>query len=449
MTGGRRSGLALCALLLLLLATTLLGGLVGRSGATTPRVYAYDSSTHNVPARVAAIGAAMSPTFGGEDGRERSLRSMPRPVPLRDAAETEPGLANDLAQACSANSFAAATPVLLASGTEIPISTVKIGDKVLATDPQTGRTAARPVTSIIVHSGAHTMVDVTLADGTTLTATDHHPFWDATTSQFTYAADLHIGDQVREANGQRIAVANVRNNDENVTAYNLTVDGIHTFYAGTTPVLVHNSCADGARLVSSRAGIIDTGSPALQQQAESVANEFLQSGQVPNWIRQGAFQGQQGVFGNVAGDLPTQPAGYYNEMDVWPGSGPRGTERLVIGGGGEAWYSPATTARSGRCSHDARLDHAAARTISGQVGPLSGSKVEPSTAARGIREAGRARVGCRHRAHSLAARVLRRIPQGCSAAGVVRLRMGLALRRVRRAACQQRVPNGPPHCRSA
>ncbi|TNC21148.1 hypothetical protein FG385_28800 [Amycolatopsis alkalitolerans] len=27
-----------------------------------------------------------------------------------------------------------------------------------------------------------------------------------------------------------------------LTAYNLQIDGIHTYYAGTTPILVHNSC---------------------------------------------------------------------------------------------------------------------------------------------------------------------------------------------------------------
>ncbi|MDP9074422.1 MAG: Hint domain-containing protein [Actinomycetota bacterium] len=160
------------------------------------------------------------------------------------AAETEPALANDVAQACSANSFTAATPVLLASGTETAISKIKIGDKVLATDPQTNQTAARPVTGIIVHSGKHTMVDVILADGSKLTATDHHTFWDATTSSFTFAIDLRPGDRVKGAMGELLAVTSAKASDEFVTAYNLTVGGIHTYYAGTTPVLVHNSCTD-------------------------------------------------------------------------------------------------------------------------------------------------------------------------------------------------------------
>jgi ribonuclease T1 len=35
-----------------------------------------------------------------------------------------------------------------------------------------------------------------------------------------------------------------------------------------------------------------------------------------------------------------QPEGYYTESDVWPGPGPRGTERIVTGEGGEVWYTP-------------------------------------------------------------------------------------------------------------
>jgi hypothetical protein len=61
----------------------------------------------------------------------------------------------------------------MADGFKKPISEVKVGDKVLASDPETGETAVRPVTKLIVHSGKHTMVDVHLADGSTITATAH------------------------------------------------------------------------------------------------------------------------------------------------------------------------------------------------------------------------------------------------------------------------------------
>lgn len=53
---------------------------------------------------------------------------------LKGAAEGSGGLA-DAAESRSVNSFTAATPVLLASGAEVPISKIHVGDKVIATDP--------------------------------------------------------------------------------------------------------------------------------------------------------------------------------------------------------------------------------------------------------------------------------------------------------------------------
>jgi RHS repeat-associated protein len=156
-----------------------------------------------------------------------------------DAAATT--TAEDAATSC-ANSFTADTPVLMADGKEEPIADVKVGDKVLATDPETGRTESRPVGALIRHSGKHRMVDLTLSDGSKISTTGHHPFWDATTRTFTDAIDLHVGDQVLSDHGRTFTISAEHVYDRNLTAYNLQIDGIHTYYAGTTPVLVHNSC---------------------------------------------------------------------------------------------------------------------------------------------------------------------------------------------------------------
>ena len=44
------------------------------------------------------------------------------------------------------------------------------------------------------------------------------------------------------ANGQLLAITGERIYDQDLTAYNLQIEGIHTYYAGNTPVLVHNMC---------------------------------------------------------------------------------------------------------------------------------------------------------------------------------------------------------------
>ncbi|MFL6072525.1 MAG: polymorphic toxin-type HINT domain-containing protein [Mycobacteriales bacterium] len=86
------------------------------------------------------------------------------------------------------------------------------------------------------------MVQIRLTSGGTLTATDHHPFWNPTTRHWTNATDLRPGDQLREPDGTLTTVTDTRTYTADLTAYNLTIDTTHTYYveAGTTPVLVHN-----------------------------------------------------------------------------------------------------------------------------------------------------------------------------------------------------------------
>lgn len=94
------------------------------------------------------------------------------------------------------------------------------------------------------------------------------------------------------------------------------------------------------RFVSAPEGIIDTAAPGLRTQIDDVVASMRTTGSPPPGVRQGGLPGKPGVYGNHGGQLPQQPTGYYRETDVWPGTGPRGTERLVVGNGGEAWYTP-------------------------------------------------------------------------------------------------------------
>ncbi len=79
---------------------------------------------------------------------------------------------------------------------------------------------------------------------------------------------------------------------------------------------------------------------ALEAQINDVADSVISTGKPPAGMRQGGLPGKPGVYGNKNGALPTKPEGHYTETDVWPGTGPRGTQRLVIGRNGEVWYTP-------------------------------------------------------------------------------------------------------------
>ncbi|MFD8997376.1 polymorphic toxin-type HINT domain-containing protein [Streptomyces abikoensis] len=147
------------------------------------------------------------------------------------------------------NSFTPDTPVLMADGTREPIGDLRIGQWVLATDPATGTTGARPVTDVIV-GDKNDLVEVTIdTDGDagnavgTLKATSGHPFWVENRHHWTDARDLKAGDRLRTPQGELKEVVGTRAAPGTRTVYNLTVDNLHTYYvvAGSAPVLVHNS----------------------------------------------------------------------------------------------------------------------------------------------------------------------------------------------------------------
>ncbi len=167
------------------------------------------------------------------------------------------------------NSFAAGTAVLMADGTHKPIEDVQVGDKVMATDPTTGETSAKPVTDVIAGTGPKNLVAVTVStsandrpdDGSrvgttadaTITATANHPFFvddrgqpvthdPAVGGHWATAGALKSGESLDTLDGTD---AQVRSTDAwlaTTTVYNLAVDDTHTFYvqAGYDDVLVHN-----------------------------------------------------------------------------------------------------------------------------------------------------------------------------------------------------------------
>ncbi|HVF06312.1 MAG TPA: polymorphic toxin-type HINT domain-containing protein [Frankiaceae bacterium] len=162
--------------------------------------------------------------------------------------------ADDAGMACKINSFTAGTLVLLADGTSKPIEEMTLGDEVLATDPETGETAAKPVTDLIVGEGLKNLVDVTI-DGEVVTATAGHPFW-VEDRGWVDATDLLIGDLVLEADGDLEPVVALRRFDVvRATVFNLTVADIHTYYVQFgEPVLVHNCKRVGGETAATKRG---------------------------------------------------------------------------------------------------------------------------------------------------------------------------------------------------
>ncbi|GAA2444988.1 hypothetical protein GCM10010405_30550 [Streptomyces macrosporus] len=149
----------------------------------------------------------------------------------------------------TSNSFLPGTKVLIADGSAKPIEDVKIGDKVLATDPETEGTRVETVTAEIIGSGTKHLVKVTVdLDGergertASVTATDGHPFWVPELGEWLDATDLQPGQWLQTSSGTWVQITAVKRWTAHATVHNLTVSDLHTYYvlAGATPVLVHN-----------------------------------------------------------------------------------------------------------------------------------------------------------------------------------------------------------------
>jgi RHS repeat-associated protein len=146
----------------------------------------------------------------------------------------------------SPHSFLPGTKVLLVDGTTKDIEDVAVGDLVIVTDPETGKTTAREVAGTIITEDDKHFVDLTLTPKggkpTALISTTTHPFWVASEHRWVEAGGLRPGMTLQTPVGDTVTLTATRPFDKHQRTHDLTITGIHTYYvlAGATPVLVHN-----------------------------------------------------------------------------------------------------------------------------------------------------------------------------------------------------------------
>ncbi|MFE0733103.1 DddA-like double-stranded DNA deaminase toxin [Streptomyces antibioticus] len=155
-------------------------------------------------------------------------------------------LVEALTRGRACKSFTPATPVLLADGTSKPIGKIKIGDKVQAADPKTGKHKGPRAVSAVWINHDYDLVDLRIrqTDGTltTLHTTAKHKVWDDTLHKWVPTAKLAPGHALNTPTNEHVRVVSVTARPGDRHMYNLTVSNLHTYYvlAGATPVLVHN-----------------------------------------------------------------------------------------------------------------------------------------------------------------------------------------------------------------
>jgi len=143
------------------------------------------------------------------------------------------------------------------------IEDIKVGDYVLAKDPDdVGPPTPHRVVALPRNWTEH-VVHVKVESGGELQATKNHPFWVAGRG-WTDASDLHTGDQLISDSGSTSTITALNTEDRIANTYNLTVDGVHTYFvfAGNASVLVHNAN-------TTRLGVVRNSNSAWQSLRDS------------------------------------------------------------------------------------------------------------------------------------------------------------------------------------
>lgn len=190
-----------------------------------------------------AVGKGTSSAGRAEEEAAAGEASGAKPA-ADDAPRSDPDTSSS-----GCNSFVPGTKVLMADGTSKDIEDVKVGDKVLATDPKTGKTSAKVVLAAFGGADYANLVQVTVdTDGKrgnrtgVVIATEHHLFWNPTNHTWVRADQLKADLTLRAPNGEALRVVQARRYPGHPIVRDLTVSDVHTYYveAGATPVLVHN-----------------------------------------------------------------------------------------------------------------------------------------------------------------------------------------------------------------
>ena len=140
--------------------------------------------------------------------------------------------------------FVAGTLVATANGLAA-IETIKAGDYVLSTDPDTMKTEYKPVLETYIRK-VDRLVHLIISGEEIITTVDH-PFY-VQGRGFIEAGKLLVGDKLISAMAEDLLIENyhIEETEELVSVYNFQVEDFHTYFVGDCAVWVHNAECIGA-----------------------------------------------------------------------------------------------------------------------------------------------------------------------------------------------------------
>jgi len=141
------------------------------------------------------------------------------------------------------NSFDGNTLVATSRGLQA-IRDIQIGDKVWAYNENNQTKSLQEVTHLIKGKNFKNLIDIHLANGEIITATDNHPFWEIDTRSWLKAEELNSTSLLMDINENNISINNLRSYSKDTIVYNLAVDNDHTYFVGNSGVLGHNCDID-------------------------------------------------------------------------------------------------------------------------------------------------------------------------------------------------------------
>ncbi len=153
----------------------------------------------------------------------------------------EGGLLSKFLKSCGC--FVQGTKVETPNGLR-PIEDIKIGDKVLAYDEQSGVLKAEAVIDLIRPQPKPTyalMFRGELGEEEAFQATADHP-WLSKASQWIATDHLKLGDRIESATGEAFTLVTIALSGKIEHTYNLEVKDLHTFLVGNNHLVVHNDC---------------------------------------------------------------------------------------------------------------------------------------------------------------------------------------------------------------
>ena len=142
--------------------------------------------------------------------------------------------------------FVAGTLILTANGL-MAIEQLKVGDLVYAADEETLKVSLQPILETYIRETAN-LVHITV-NGEKIISTYDHPYY-VKGKGFISAESLWIGAELVDNAGETHYVEQIYRetlDNQSKSVYNFKVDKWHTYFAGNTPVLVHNANYDELR----------------------------------------------------------------------------------------------------------------------------------------------------------------------------------------------------------